>query len=502
MLSHGIDPPSLPFSLPNELLSEIFQTACLTSNARSTTLKAISHVCHLWRHVALGYSELWIQADYEHDHPEWVSAQLHRAANMPVVVQAHFPMAARSTRGLRNLRLALKDATIRALDLQASPEILDQVWTDLDAASLRTLSLFIPWPDMPKIAPYPGPVFQLNTPHLRHLSLSNFVVSWDSSLFTKLTHLRLHLQDQAFAPSMTQILGMLSSSPMLAELILLHVIESSSRLPHPDSVSVVPLPHVAALLLDSDLLNHIFLLRHIDVPPHCSLSLKAEHRTEKIGLITELGHSISQSLSLAQVEKVCVETDPSGFTVRGYAAACPANPRIHIALRYSEMDLAVAGTLLCSLPLIATAVLELSFRGPHSAATHVETWRMFFQNLGTVEVLQVKPTTPRNLLSALAACEGRSLLLPRLQSLEIHDPDVVDPTSSPEINRKKPRQLGNWWQRAQVANITFFDSLLTCVKSRQKLDAEIGSLRLGRCPHFSGQQLDSLKVAVKDVSWC
>ncbi|KAJ7449664.1 hypothetical protein FB451DRAFT_751743 [Mycena latifolia] len=495
---------SLPFCLPNEILAEIFQNACETSIARSTTLKSVSHVCHLWRQVALGCGKLWIQADYDHDHPEWVNAQLRRSANMPIIVKAHFPM---QSRGMQNLRLALKVPAIHTLDIQASPDVLDQVWESLNAASLRTLSLFIPWSQMPKDIPYPGPTFQLNSPHLRTLALSNFIISWDAALFKNLTHLRLHLQDQTFAPSMTQILGMLSSSPMLTELTLLHAIEASSRLPCPESVSVVPLPHVATLLLDDDILNHIFILCHIDIPTHCNVTLKVDHRTKKMGLITEIGHSISQSLSLGELDKLSVEAEPSGVSVRGYTTALsPMNARIQITLRYlgshSEMDTAsVAGAVLSSLHPIAATALEVSFRDPHSSATPEETWRMWLQNSGAVETLQVKPTTPRNLFSALAVSKSGLVLLPRLRTLEIHHSDV-DPTLGHEVGRRKPvGHLGNWWQKIE-APATFFDNLLACLKSRQRLEVGISSLRLGRSPQFSAQELGSLKSVVKDISWC
>ncbi|KAJ6591630.1 hypothetical protein DFH09DRAFT_1137558 [Mycena vulgaris] len=488
--------------LPNELLAEIFKVACVTSNLRSTTLKAVSHVCHRWRHVALACGELWTQADYEHDHPEWVNAQLRRCANMPIVVKAHFPM--RSNRGLQNLRSALSDAAIHTLDIQAPPEILDQVWEKLDACSLQTLSLFIPWSQVPPNIAYPGSTFHIHTPHLRTLALSNFVVPWDATLFTNLTHLRLHLQDQTFAPSMAQILGMLSSSPMLIELILLHTIESSSRLPSPESVGLVPLPHVTTFLLDDDILNHIFLLRHLDIPEHCSMSLKVDHRTKKLGLITEMGHCISRSLS--QLDKLCVEAEPSGVTTRGYRASNPGNPRIQLTLRYSggpsEPDSgSVAGTMLCSLPLIATTALELVLRDPHSSAIPVETWRICLQNLGAVETLQVKPTTPRNLLSALAASEDGLVLLPRLRCVEIHHPDFGSTRSLGTDRRRRAGHLGNWWQKIEVAEVTFFDSLLKCLKSRERLQAKISSLRFHRCPEFPDQQLDSLKSVVADVSW-
>ncbi|KAJ7760524.1 hypothetical protein B0H16DRAFT_1720021 [Mycena metata] len=442
--------------LPNEILAEIFRLACTTSD---DTLKSLSHVCRFFRNVALT-PQLWTNAvHYEHDHPEWVKEQLTRAAGLPVVVKAHFPM--HSDRGIQNLHLVLKESPIHTLDIQGPPEIMDQLWENLDAGFLRSLSLFIPWEQMPKTNPYPGPAFKLNAPRLRTLSLSNFI-AWDASI-NNLTHLRLHLQDPTFAPSIAQILGMLASSPMLAELILLHSIESSSRLPSHESIDVVTLSHLAVFLLDDDISNHIFLLRHIDIPAHCTLSLKVEHRANN--LLAELGRSISTtSLSLDRVEKLDIEGGPSHLTIRGYTPAKHANPLIQLTLRcparYLDSETAsIAGMILASLPLIAPMALELVFCHPHSASTPanawqtsipVNGWERCLQHLGTVQSLQVKPTTPPNLLSALSASvNGVPVVLPLLRSLELHHPEVITPLKDDVSTRKKPPQLGAWWQKSR-----------------------------------------------------
>ncbi|KAJ7504438.1 hypothetical protein B0H11DRAFT_2273569 [Mycena galericulata] len=495
---------SLPFRLPNEILSEIFQFTCAASELtdRSDVLRYVSQVCHRWRHVALACGQLWTQADYQFDHPEWIREQLHRSANIPVIVKAHFPM--HSNRGIQNLHLALEVAAIHTLDVQAPPEILDQVLAGLDGHSLQVLSLFIPWSKMPEDAPYPGPAFQLTAPRLRTLALSNFVVSWDAPIFKNLTHLHLHLQSSAFAPSMTQILGMLICSPLLSELILLHAIESSARLPGPESVSVVSLTRLSSFVFDDDILNHIFLLQHLDIPAHCNLSLKVDNKTKKLSLLSEMGHAISQlSSSTAEINKLSVEAGPWNVMVRGYAIN-PATPLIQITLRcpaiFSEPESAsVAGTLLCSLPLVATSALDLIFHDSQFAAVPLETWRMCFKNLEALQSLQVKPSTPRNLLSALAASEDGSVLLPRLQRLEIHHPDV-GPTRPRSSNYKLGGHSGNWWHGIEVTEVTFFDVLLTCLSSRRRSKAESLSLSIARCPPCPGH-LESLKALVKDVSW-
>ncbi|KAF8216437.1 hypothetical protein K438DRAFT_1797199 [Mycena galopus ATCC 62051] len=502
MTTHQVTPrtPRNIDALPTEILAIIFQLACATP-------KIQSHVCHLWRRVALGSPQLWTDAiDYEHDHPDFVKEQLRRSANMSVALKARFPM--HSNRGMKNLHLALKEsAGIHTLDIEGPPEILDQVLQNLDATFVRTLSLFVPWEQMPKAIPYPGPSFQLNAPRLRTLSLSNFVIPWDATVFNSLTHLRLHLQDATFAPSMTQILAMLASSPMLTELNLLHAIETSSRLHEHEPIGVVPLPHLAVFLLDDDILNHIFVLRHIEVPADCTFTLKVEHRVQNT--LTELGRSVSVHLPLGKLTKLDVEGDPSRVAIRGYPATSPSNALIQIILRcpggYSEMGtVSVAATLLGPLPLAATTTLELAFSDPHSATIPVEAWQMCLRNLEAVESLQVKLATPCNLLSALSEQEdGAPVLLPRLQRFEVHHPDP----SSDSGHRSAPRHctgqhLGSWWQKIEVAQVTFLDTLLMCLKVRQHLGIELDTLRIVRCAQWSAHEKQKFDSVAKNVSWC
>jgi hypothetical protein len=178
---------------------------------------------------------------------------------------------------------------------------------------------------------------------------------------------------------------------------------------------LVSLHHVASFLLDDDILNHIFLLRRIDLATNCCLSLKVEHQANKPASITEMGHCISRSLLLGGLERVAVELEQSAVTGRGHSTARSA-PHIQVNLRYPGRlnQASVAHTLLSSLPFLATTALELVFRDPHAEAIPVEAWRMCLQNFGAVESLHVRPTTPRNLLSALVVtCDP--VLFPRLQ---------------------------------------------------------------------------------------
>ncbi|KAJ6610237.1 hypothetical protein B0H10DRAFT_2061431 [Mycena sp. CBHHK59/15] len=114
----------------------------------------------MWRHIAIACCELWTEADYQHDHPEWIAEQLRRSANMPVVVKAFFPI--QSSREIQDLLLA-----IHTLDIQAPPEIFEQELPKLNSASLRFLSLFIPLSSTPQNSVHSGKTFQLNAPNLK-----------------------------------------------------------------------------------------------------------------------------------------------------------------------------------------------------------------------------------------------------------------------------------------------------------------------------------------------
>ncbi|KAJ7281600.1 hypothetical protein C8J57DRAFT_1298113, partial [Mycena rebaudengoi] len=435
--------------LPSEILAEIFKICAVSKPSlfhRSTVLKTISHVCHLWRRIVVGCCELWTEANYEHDHFEWLREQLRQ----------HSFCTESNHRGIRNLRLALEHSPIHTLDLQASPEILDQVWPNLDSASLKSLSLFIPSTQISRI--YPGPKFQLNAPQLQRLALSNFMVPWDASIFSDLTHLHLHLQGRpACAPSMIQILDILVSSPMLEELCLLHTIECSTRLPGPESVNTV-------------------------------------HPTMKLPLVSEMAHSISKKcLSTRKwVDYVRVEVEQSCVNILAFDAANPDYRPIHVRLRWPgrcsrtmEHSLAAVVSAFVNIPTPTDGLLRKS-------------WERCLQNMEAVQVLKVR-NTPHDLVQALSPSADGLVLFPRLKILEIHQIDF-DPYLQP--GRKLPHaHLGNWWQKPAPTTPTFIGALVGCLRSRQQSSVGIDSLLIARCPNYNGQQLGLLKQVVKEVLW-
>ncbi|KAK7030662.1 hypothetical protein R3P38DRAFT_2929785 [Favolaschia claudopus] len=405
-------------------------------------------------------------------------------------------------RGIQNLHLALTTSAVHTLDIQGPPKMFDEIWPNLDASVLQNLSLFIPWARMPQNTPYPGPDFELRAPQLRSVSLSNFVVSWDATILTNLTRLRLHLSTSQFAPSMSQILEMLSCSPKLLELNLIHVIEASSRLPSSESVAVVALSHLAAFVLDEDIRNTVFLLRHLVVPAACALTLKVFHRTQHE--LSDLGSSICASPPMV---RLCVEGEPTSIVIRGYTESGSASPHRQIALRtgggYSAKEIAsIAGTFLESSTLSTATTLELIFPNPHSAAIPVEGWQLFLESFEAVKSFVVKPTTPHNLLMALS--QSAQILLPRLRNLELQRLDscakcLVD------SGKSAGTRLGSWWQKIEVIDVAetaVLEALLICLQTRQLLGSKIHSLRITHNGQWSAEDLVPLHSVVNSISCC
>jgi len=79
--------------LPPELLVQIFRLYALEEPPWSRGVQklgwiAVTHVCQLWRQVALGDSSLWARITGIAPNAKWISEMLVRARNAPLVVNA------------------------------------------------------------------------------------------------------------------------------------------------------------------------------------------------------------------------------------------------------------------------------------------------------------------------------------------------------------------------------------------------------------------------------
>ncbi|ETW78816.1 hypothetical protein HETIRDRAFT_147320, partial [Heterobasidion irregulare TC 32-1] len=180
--------------LPNEILTHIFFFLRLDTRRKHEDWSrlTVTHVCRLWREVALCCSHLWSEVTSIR-HLDAIQELVHRAKNTELTIDI-------------DETFAKTDSVLDAL----LPHVGHTATLKLDPGSSRELSRDLQWYDSlltSKPAPVlqtlelgsnrnaykvPSDIFLGITPHLRSLSLNHCLVDFSSPLFQcELRHLTL-----------------------------------------------------------------------------------------------------------------------------------------------------------------------------------------------------------------------------------------------------------------------------------------------------------------------
>ncbi|KDQ51122.1 hypothetical protein JAAARDRAFT_199344 [Jaapia argillacea MUCL 33604] len=275
---------SLPaVRLPIEILTTIFEFAvnkpstdhlvdnlgneafglCLLPSLRSQA--HLTHVCHRWREVALGYSRLWNTiatgpADY-------VSSAISRARGDLEVNLLSSPrllalevttlaLALRHTHQIRTLAISLDCNRVGALSAFSQPAPFLQTLVLLHSSYTR----------QPLLEPV---LFSGITPSLRRLCLRNVYFSWTSSIFRNLTTLRISTTSADYPGQLSDTIAALQQMSSLEILSLRHALpRATQEIPSSTITTLASLRH---LEVQDQVDRCVELLAHLTLPNYPSL---------------------------------------------------------------------------------------------------------------------------------------------------------------------------------------------------------------------------------------
>ncbi|EIM81840.1 uncharacterized protein STEHIDRAFT_171490 [Stereum hirsutum FP-91666 SS1] len=264
--------------VPPEVLLQIFSWATLIDKPMSRYLgwvQTVTHVCQLWRHIALESATLWttIRTDMG---TKWAEEMLRRSRSATVEIH-HSSWSTLPWDDFLDRYLALPDnlQSIRVIDLRGQEQLLE--YLSAPAPSLETLKIihydvFGVRPD--NSLALPSNIFASHAPRLQEIYLSHCSIPWDSPIFHhNLILLTIHVQISETTPSVSQFEGLLRRTPILEELTIAHAIPSasSSRLRSVDPV--VELLQLKVLSLCGDIPDMLQVLERVAIPPTTTLKL-------------------------------------------------------------------------------------------------------------------------------------------------------------------------------------------------------------------------------------
>ncbi|KAF7370557.1 F-box domain-containing protein [Mycena sanguinolenta] len=207
--------------LPPELLCHIFLFCASSQESRGLGWLPLTHVTHHWREVALACPELWANIIF---HRKLAPLMLSRSKDYPLVIGVDLDKKT----SLKAMYIREHLARVGALDVRGSQNSLDTFFVDhvkkLSAPRLRSLAvanttvgdplwldakLFYGTDERVNILP-------------RQLRLERAALPWNSPWYNNLTDLYLADLHKAHGPTITMLLSVIVTSPLLQHLTLIN----------------------------------------------------------------------------------------------------------------------------------------------------------------------------------------------------------------------------------------------------------------------------------------
>lgn len=244
----------------------------------------VTHVCRHWRQVALSNPNLWRTIVFDLG-AEWAEEMLTRSKAALISYIRDMSFQPRIPRRTLDDQAALSKhlSHVQRLVLSGTAEHLAPAMRALTtpAPHLESLELHGNSLHVRELCvSLPSDIFAHQSSKLRHVTLVDCSVPWESSLFRDLTYLEIRIPanpqlvpptqiDPLGLPSLDRFLSILEAMPSLQVLSLVNC------LPRPNSTSrVVPLQHMIRLSLEGRLSESVAVLQHVSLPGSASLSLR------------------------------------------------------------------------------------------------------------------------------------------------------------------------------------------------------------------------------------
>ena len=362
----------------------------------------VTHVCRLWRQVALSDPSLWRTIVFDLG-AEWAEEMLARSKAALIFYRRDLSFQPRISRERTlddEVTLRKHLSHVRQLVLSGNPEFLEPAVRALTtpAPHLESLELLRNAPQFRELCiTLPPDMFAHKAPKLRHVTLFGCAVPWDSSLFRDLTHLDIRVPpvvpfprsapaartDLLAIPSLDRLLSILDAMP------LLQVLSLGNCLPRPDSTSrLVSLRHMTKLSLEGSLSVTVAILERVSLPGSASLSLRCPDHNPVDGLLDTLmsllaAHFRAPGTSISPLSTITIDEADYELSLTimvwdtvvslnqpQFAPSAPARLHLTLGSRYKALVEFLPLHICKALPLKDLQTLSITY--PEAAWTMAE----------------------------------------------------------------------------------------------------------------------------------
>ncbi|KAF9652349.1 hypothetical protein BDM02DRAFT_3266414 [Thelephora ganbajun] len=484
--------------LPPEVLSDVFLVLAEQLQAQDrfrVDFKWISvtHVCHLWRHVALQHGRLWGKIDMISQ--DRTRAFVDRSKGAPLAVRQSFiGSLAELPTTFTDPSYRYRELHLRAKEGQLGPNVLQVLNSPIHAPVLESLVLEVS-DNYPEYT-LPPTVFDYKAPVLTRLQLQNVRMEWPTSVFPSLTHLSIHHSGNTNSPrpSVSQVLTALKNMPRLEYLHLVDQTIFEQPLPlnnaPVEEFPSIPLPHLATLQLFgtaydcTTIVSHIIPSSFVDLEIHCT---EVESVSEVQALMNLVKDNFARSRTIDSSSLLSIRMNAGvGELSLNVDVISDMKPKRIVSLGmypkvgefFKRHASAVFPIVFGSIP--AAAAKRLDVRSKFSVSP--DAWAHVLNRMSEVRVLDAYFAGAVNLSHALESriANTPSFVGKQLKSLTFSGVSFTHKTSQ---------------------QVRFHDALLECLQKRSDGDQRIKNLDFHSCSDVGGGvALQFGKVAHK-VRW-
>ncbi|KAF9490968.1 hypothetical protein BDN71DRAFT_113134 [Pleurotus eryngii] len=407
-------------STPPEILEQILKYAVqslLTRHDQPRTnhrdLHSFSLVCKKWYRLIHSTPSFW--TDINTLHPPWVLNILlsRTGAFMPLDIHGYSVKLGRTLYSYRRLSQELHRTRSlhQHLDAEEWPNMQDILLHEFP--SLEALSITLSRSRVTQVTKT-SPLlldgsFGGKRPHrLQRLWLEGVRISWDSSLLTNLTHLRLKCQVR---PTVAQVFTVLGNMPTLGCLTLSYSLPADWT-PSLDILPNMRLPQLKYLKLHDNLSWCAAFLQRVDIRPEV-LSIQGTHYdTDTPALLSLCATRLQSFLEGNPIQRFRVRAEPRMCAFKAEVGPDHAPKTtfsiILDSLRFSRSD---AESLLVSvvfdLQVILKNVHTLSVDAPEGFALSRRLWDTYLtKSLPSLEKIVLCENAAQNFVETMGDAVG------------------------------------------------------------------------------------------------
>lgn len=314
--------------LPTETISDIFALVALKPPIQIRDpsdlqgIIAVSHVCKIWRDVAVNTPTLWTQIDNLNPLVTDIFIQRSKSALLELGIWLVGPFQPTINKFLPLIsRAVVLDVRARRGDIVGLRTVEMILRNSPAAPSLRSFCLV--GADLDHI-PLPVTAFSGHTPVLRGMQVHGFTIPFESSIYRGLKRLEIDLIPGAPQMTFTQLFDILVACPDLESMDLSNAGPSLEDHFKDQCFDDIRLSHLQGVAIHNASSQAVrFLFRHIDVPTLNDLSLLCSDFVADISVLLPLETrlAIRARLSVPDIVRVtCVgsEIHFEAFEVRSH----------------------------------------------------------------------------------------------------------------------------------------------------------------------------------------